>query len=172
MPTPPPYQSQQFPSQSSPIHISSSARSGKHDENAALYAKTVSHASYAHTKLNGNNSAADNNWCDDEKIHPIDLNAAKKAVKRQTSRLEIEDLNDTHSYSNDLTQEKIRKLEEAKKKEVEDLELKKIELEYKLIERQHLLEIELLKKKLEETERAMTSIIAKMDAIPPQQKVS
>lgn len=50
------------------------------------------------------------------------------------------------------------------------LKLTKLEMEYKIKEKQQLLEIDLLRKKLEETERAMSNIIARMDSIPSQSK--
>lgn len=50
----------------------------------------------------------------------------------------------------------------------ENLEITRIELEYKLKEKQQLLEIELLRQRLAETERAMANIISKMDMIPTQ----
>lgn len=62
---------------------------------------------------------------------------------------------------------------EEKNQKINNLELTKIELEYKLKEKQQLLEIELLRRKLEETERAMANIISKMETIPHKQpKVS
>lgn len=62
---------------------------------------------------------------------------------------------------------------EEKNQKINNLELTKIELEYKLKEKQQLLEIELLRRKLEETERAMANIISKMETIPQKQpKVS
>lgn len=174
---PPPY-----PSQSSPVHRPVGRNIDENTYNAhnaqhAYNAPNAMKASNANTvKSNNKPVEFSNNWCDDEKINPLDIKLASskkeiiKEVKRQVSTLEIGDLNVTHRDKE--TKDKIKQIEEARKKECEDLELKKIELEYKLIHRQHLLEIELLKKKLEETERAMTSIIAKMDEIPPQQKVS
>lgn len=62
---------------------------------------------------------------------------------------------------------------EEKNQKINNLELTKIELEYQLKEKQQLLEIELLRRKLEETERAMANIISKMETIPQKQpKVS
>lgn len=56
---------------------------------------------------------------------------------------------------------------------INSMEMTRIELEYKLKEKQQLLEIELLRQRLAETERAMANIISKMDMIPTQgQKVS
>lgn len=49
--------------------------------------------------------------------------------------------------------------------------LNKLEMEYQAKEKQQLMEIELLRKKLEQTERAMANIIARMDTIPGQKKV-
>lgn len=58
------------------------------------------------------------------------------------------------------------------RKMTKELEMTRIELEYKLKEKQQLLEIELLRQRLAETERAMANIISKMDMIPTQaQKV-
>lgn len=51
------------------------------------------------------------------------------------------------------------------------LKLTKLEVEYSMKEKQQLQEIDLLRKKLEETERAMANIIARMDSIPGQKKV-
>lgn len=51
---------------------------------------------------------------------------------------------------------------------IDSLEITRIELEYKLKEKQQLLEIELLRQRLAATESAMANIISKMDMIPTQ----
>lgn len=65
---------------------------------------------------------------------------------------------------------KEKKLEGTEKTN-DSLKLTRIELEYKLKEKQQLLEIELLRQRLAETERAMANIISKMDMIPTQAQV-
>jgi len=68
--------------------------------------------------------------------------------------------------------------EKTKPKEVSvpatavNAKLNQLESEYQVKERKQLLEIESLRKKLEETERAMANIIARMDTIPGQKKLS
>lgn len=113
------------------------------------------------------------NISDDDKIKPP---ARSKPKKKST--LEITDLNHKGNAKQGFESEeeqlenRIQNLEETMMAKREDsLELKKFELEQQLKERQQLLEIELLKKKLEETERAMAVIIAKMDSIPSKQQV-
>lgn len=139
----------------------------------------VDNANSDHKARNKASPATTRNKSDDEKIKPVSDTSAKPRPLRQKSTLEIDDLNmssgskyEMDDYTDESFKEKLLKLEEAKKKECENLQMKKIELEFQLIERQHRMEIELLKRKLAETERAMTSIIAKMEAIPSQPKVS
>lgn len=60
---------------------------------------------------------------------------------------------------------------EGTENKIDPLKITRIELEYKLKEKQQLLEIELLRQRLAETERAMANIISKMDMIPTQAQV-
>uniref|UniRef100_A0A336LPL4 CSON010168 protein n=1 Tax=Culicoides sonorensis TaxID=179676 RepID=A0A336LPL4_CULSO len=99
-------------------------------------------------------------------VAPLESRTALVPLKIKGDKNIDQQKNDKNNKYSEKTNEKCS---EDKKDIINDsLEITRIELEYKLKEKQQLLEIELLRQRLAETERAMANIISKMDKIPTQ----